>query len=80
MSETTKRLPPKTMPSSPEELLAFVAWPDMYEGEYEEEYTKRQALCKTLGERYAKHMAGELNVPTYESKIWVPGMVDRNRK
>lgn len=65
---------PKTMPNSPEELLAFVAWPDKYLNETDAEFNARQALCKTLGERYAKHMAGELNVPTYKSSIWVPGM------
>lgn len=65
---------PTEMPKTPEELLAFVAWPEKYLNETDKEFQERQSLCKTLGERYAKHTAEQLNIPKQESKIWVPGM------
>jgi hypothetical protein len=72
MSELRK--PPAKMPSTPEELLAFVSWPDLYEGETDEEHKNRLALCETLGRRYADHMRkkyGSLLTPAV-SKVWTP--------
>lgn len=66
--ESVARPIPKEMPKTPEELLAFVSWPQKYEGESDDEFTSRQSLCKTLAKRYADYMAGELNIP----KVTVP--------
>lgn len=77
MSDTPIKTPrpiPTEMPKTPKELLAFVSWPDKYLDETDVEFDKRMNLCKTLGERYAKYMAQELNAPKQESKIWIPGM------
>ena len=68
------RKPPTTMPSTPEELLAFVSWPEKYDGETDVEQRARAALCETLGKRYAEHMrkkVGSLLAPEV-SRVWVP--------
>lgn len=74
MSENRK--PPTTMPTTPEALLAFVSWPEMYEGETEEERKARETLCETLGKRYAEYMrqkVGALQTKD-KDKVWIPGM------
>lgn len=78
MDETTKKRPiPKFMPQTPEELLAFVAYPEYYENETLDEYNERKALCVKLAEQYSEYMHTikyvdkqlvELNKP----KIWIP--------
>ena len=68
------RKPPTSMPSTPAELLAFVSWPEKYDGETDEEQQARAALCETLGKRYAEHMrkkVGSLLAPEI-SRVWVP--------
>lgn len=74
MEDKVLRKPPKVMPETPEELLAFVSWPDKYQDESDEEFAARQTLCKVLGQRYADHMRkkyGSLLSPAV-SKVWVP--------
>ena len=74
---TEPRKPPTKMPSTPEELLAFVSWPDKYQDETDEEYSQRQSLCETLGRRYAEHMrkkVGVLLAPEV-SRVWTPAQI-----
>jgi hypothetical protein len=72
MSELRK--PPAKMPSTPEELLAFVSWPDLYEGETDEEHKNRLTLCETLGRRYAAYMKKKVGVllAPEENRVWTP--------
>ena len=74
MEEKVLRKPPTEMPTKPEELLAFVAWPDYYEGETEEEYNKRQALCQKLAKDYAEYvqMIKILDQDINRPRVWVP--------
>lgn len=65
---------PKVMPETPEEMLAFVSWPEKYLDESDEEFMARQSLCETLGRRYTEHMRkkyGSLLTPKV-SKVWTP--------
>jgi hypothetical protein len=70
------RKPPTAMPTTPEELLAFVSWPEKYEGETDEEHSARQKLCETLGKRYAEYMRQKVGALQTSSKpkVWIPGM------
>ena len=70
------RKPPTTMPTTPEELLTFVSWPEKYEGESDEEQQARAALCETLGKRYADYMRKKVGALQTSDKphIWIPGM------
>lgn len=58
MTEEKKpRKIPTSMPTTPEELLAFVAWPEMYENETITEFSERMALCHRLAEQHAHSQA-----------------------
>ena len=80
MTEKQLRKPPKAMPESPEALLAFVSWPEYYEGETEQEKISREALCLVLSKRYAEYQERQVGRLYEPSRVWHPGMVEQISK
>ena len=71
---------PKAMPESPEALLAFVSWPEYYEGETEQEKISREALCLVLSQRYAQYQEKQIGKIYEPSRVWHPGMIEQISK
>jgi hypothetical protein len=80
MTEKPLRKPPQVMPETPEALLAFVSWPDYYEGETEQEKISREALCLVLSKRYAEYQERQVGRLYEPSRVWHPGMIDQITK
>jgi len=80
MTEKPLRKPPQVMPETPEALLAFVSWPEYYEGETEQEKISREALCLALSKRYAEYQERQVGRLYEPSRVWHPGMVDQITK
>ena len=70
------RKAPTEMPTTPEALLAFVSWPEKYEGETDDEQNARIKLCETLGKRYAEYMRQKVGAlqTAKQPRVWIPGM------
>lgn len=68
MTEQKKpRKIPITMPEKPEELLAFIAWPELYEDETVTQFSERMALCHKLAEQYAHGQAQQQAAVAHEA-------------
>jgi len=80
MTEKQLRKPPKVMPESPEALLAFVSWPEYYEGETEQEKISREALCLVLSKRYAEYQERQVGRMYETPRVWHPGMIEQITK
>lgn len=80
MSTENKRKIPKFMPETPQELLAFVAYPEYYEGETETEYNERKSLCEKLAGQYAEYTETIKLVDKHITELTKPNIWLPNRK